>query len=78
MKPFPQRGLSIEKRIFNYRLSRARRVVENNFGMLSNRFQIFQKSFNLSADKAELITLTCCVLHNFLPNKNRKYIGEDD
>lgn len=55
-----------EKRIFNYRLSRARRVVENAFGILSNRFRILLTPINLSVDKVESITLAVCVLHNFL------------
>jgi hypothetical protein len=34
MKPYGQTGLTAEQRIFNYRLKRACRVVENSFGIL--------------------------------------------
>jgi len=37
MKPYPFRGLDVPQRTFNYRLSRARHVVENAFGILANR-----------------------------------------
>ena len=37
IKPYPSRQLSLEERVFNYRQSRARRVVENAFGILANR-----------------------------------------
>ena len=37
MKPFPQQGLTTQKRVYNYRHSRARRISENLFGILANR-----------------------------------------
>ena len=38
MKPFSARGLPDEESIFKYRLFHARRVVENAFGIMANRF----------------------------------------
>lgn len=67
MKPFsgnPERG-SIE-RIFNYRLSRARRVVENAFGILSSVFRVLRKPMLLEPEKATKVVLATIYLHNFL------------
>ena len=69
LKPYSQRGLTKEKRIFNYRLSRARRIVENAFGILANRFRIFMSPIPLVPEKVETITMACCALHNFLRKK---------
>ena len=66
MKPYPLRNLSSDQRIFNYRLSRARRVVENVFGIFANRFRVFRSPINLSPQKVETIVPAATVLHNYL------------
>lgn len=66
MKPYSYKSMAKERQIFNLRLSRARHVVEHAFGILSNRFRIFQQRINLKVETVELVTKTCCVLHNLL------------
>ena len=66
LKPFNQRDLNYEKQIFNYSLSRARRVVENTFGILGNRFRIFHTAIALEVKNVDKVVLACCALHNFL------------
>jgi hypothetical protein len=43
MKLYPFKDQSAPDRIFNYRLSRARRIVENVFGITANRFHVLRK-----------------------------------
>ena len=66
MKPYCLRGLTNEQRIFNYRLSRARRVVENAFGILANRFQILLSTMQHHPSTVKLIVKTCLILHNLM------------
>lgn len=51
MKPFPTRATRREK-VFNYRLSRARRIVENALGILASRFRIFESFIALKPEKS--------------------------
>lgn len=67
LKPFSHRGLTVEERVFNYRLSRAsRRVVENAFGILASRFRIFNTPIPLNVNTVEILVKTACSLHNWL------------
>lgn len=54
------------QRIFQYRLSRARRTIENVFGIMSSVFRVLRKPILLDANKARLVTECCVLLHNFL------------
>jgi len=55
-----------KKSIFNYGLSRARRVVENAFGILSQKFQIYQRTLQSLLENADNIIFATCILHNYL------------
>lgn len=59
LRPYPFRNLNISKRIFNYRLTRTRRMVECGFGILSYKFRIFH---NLKF--CDTLVKACCILHN--------------
>eukprot|EP00794_Sanderia_malayensis_P001940 gene1940-2206_t len=73
MKPFPFRQLVHEQQIFNYRLSRARRVVENAFGIMANRFRVLLTKIALEPKKAEKVVLAICCLHNMLIEEQSSY-----
>lgn len=67
MKPYPGvHPTGSLKKIFNYRLSRARRVVENAFGISASVFRVLRKPMLLQPEVAQLIVMTICHLHNFL------------
>ncbi|KAK4310795.1 hypothetical protein Pmani_014212 [Petrolisthes manimaculis] len=65
------RGESTETRIFNYRLSRARRTTENAFGILTARFQVFKQPIRTTPENVQDITLAAVALHNYLTEKSK-------
>lgn len=68
LRPYPGSQIQEDrsKRIFNYRLSRARRVSENAFGILSQKFQLYNRRLKLKPENADKIILATCILHNYL------------
>ena len=76
MKPFPDRGIDNSKVVFNYRLSRARRVVENAFGILASRFGMYQRTMEQQPPQLKKFVLASLALHNFLRHrKDQQYCG---
>ena len=66
MKPYPFCNLSEDKLIFNYRLSRARRIIENTFGIAASLFRVFHKPIIAQVNKVIAVTKAVVALHNFL------------
>ena len=76
IKPYSESSFTNKKHIFNYRLSRARRIVENVFEILASKFGVLQTTIEVVPEEAQTIGLTYCYLHNFLL-KNQSHMFED-
>ena len=75
MKPYPGDNLTEERRVFNYRLSRARRTIENAFGILRARWRIFRGPIKANIDLIDDIVRACTCLHNYLlSTENARYL----
>lgn len=70
MKPYSKRYLNEKEKNFNYRLSRARRTIENAFGILSARWRIFRRPIAVNPTTVDNIIVSAICLHNFLKSVN--------
>lgn len=79
MKPIAGNRLSRIDKICNYRLSRARRVIENCFGISSAKFRILRKPIEHNVENTTRIVSAVCLLHNFLIDESKNtYLDENE
>lgn len=81
MKPFPPPIRTYQERVYNLRyvtthtvtlaqrpfsICRARRVIENVFGIMAMKWRVLLTTIATTPDNADNIVKAVCVLHNFL------------
>lgn len=72
MKPYSSKNLTHKQKIFNYRLSRARRTVESAFGIFSNKWRIFHTAISMLPETADLIVTASVCLHNYVLKEEQR------
>lgn len=70
MRPFPGRNLDNGKRIFNYRLCRARRTIENAFGILVNRWRLLKTTIIANVENVDTYINAIVCLHNYVKKES--------
>ncbi|XP_028394515.1 protein ANTAGONIST OF LIKE HETEROCHROMATIN PROTEIN 1-like [Dendronephthya gigantea] len=71
-KPYPHRSAMGDEKVYNYRLSHARRIIENAFGIMCSRFRVLLCTLELDVPNAMQVVCACVTLHNFLSMKKDK------
>lgn len=78
LKPFAHRNLSDREAIYNYRCSRARRVVENCFGIMAARFRVLRSEIQFNDKKTRQIVTAISTIHNIMRKKSGiSYMGPE-
>ena len=73
MRPYSRSGkLNEEKKVFNYRLSRARRIIECAFGILVARWRIYKRPMNTYVNRSKSLVLATICLHNYIITQELK------
>lgn len=66
MKPFRELDINSQKReIYNYRVSRAKRIVENALEILPFRFRIYETQINIGSKTIDTVVMESFILHIF-------------
>lgn len=89
MKPYMRNeNITVPQRIFNFRHSHARRIIENAFRLLRRRWLVNEKALDWNLLTSEYIIQSCICLHNMIITMelddqgnefaNRRYRVRDD
>lgn len=79
LKPYNRNiQLSNLEKIYNYRICRARMIVECAFGKLVARFMIFYRPIETSLETTDKVVKASCALHNFLTKETCNVPREDE
>ncbi len=74
MKAFPDNGsFPHEQKTSNYRLSKARVVVEHAYGRLKGRWRCLLKRNDVLVDDLPKLVAACCVLHNICGSRDENF-----
>ncbi|XP_037937539.1 uncharacterized protein LOC119671101 [Teleopsis dalmanni] len=76
LKPYPAASILKKHQVFNIRLAVAKHVADHAFHLLENKFKLLKSVIMLRADTVELITLTMCIIHNFMLEFDEEYKNE--
>jgi len=75
MRPYPGKQLhDNSRRIYNYRHYRGRRVVENTFGILTQKYRVYNRRIQAKPEKVNYIILANCVFNNFIKMYDGKQV----
>ncbi len=62
--------------LFNWRINRAKVLIENNFNILTKSFQELMIKSNLDVQFFLDVVVCCCLLHNLILNEKNNDINE--
>lgn len=71
--PFKGNFLDDEYKVSNYRISRARKSIENTFGMLESRYELFSRPRKVSVAHCKSIVLCCTALQESSDGQGQRY-----
>ncbi|KAK0138529.1 hypothetical protein N1851_024941 [Merluccius polli] len=71
MRPFPGTHLYGSRRAFNFRLSHARLIIENTFGILTSQWRMYRGVIGVSPSNVDACVKATCILHNLIRRTTR-------